>query len=126
MTGRIIAFCLLSAILAALLDGLGFKSKKLFSLLAFALLVGATIGPISKIFNGIMSFSDAAGIGDAARAAAKAVGLGYLFGFVSDICEGLGEGSIATGVTLVGRIEIFLVAYPFFESIMKLGMELLE
>lgn len=126
MTGRIVAFALLSAILGALLEGLGFKSKRLFSVLAFVLLMGAVVQPISRIFNGIIAFSDTAGIGDAARAGAKAVGLGYLFGFASDICQGLGEGSLASMVIMVGRIEIFLVAYPFFEGIMKLGMELLK
>lgn len=126
MTGSIIAFALLSAILGALLDGLGFKSKRLFSVLAFVLLIGAVIQPISKIFNEILAFSDTAGIGDAARAGVKAVGLGYLFGFVSDICQGLGESSLASVVIMVGRVEIFLVAFPFFEEIMKLGLELLK
>lgn len=126
MTGSIIAFALLSAILGALLDGLGFKSKRLFSVLAFVLLIGAVIQPISKIFNEILAFSDSAGIGDAARAGVKAVGLGYLFGFVSDICQGLGESSLASVVIMVGRVEIFLVAFPFFEGIMKLGLELLK
>ena len=112
--------------LGALLEGLGFKSKRLFSVLAFVLLIGSLAEPISDIFGKITSFSDAAGIGEAARAATKAVGLGYLFGFVSDICTSLGESSLAAGVIIVGRIEIFLVAYPFFEEIMRLGVELIK
>ena len=125
MTIRVIAFALVTAILGALLDTLGFKSKKLFSVLAFVLLVGSIATPISEIFSDLIAFSDASGIGDAARAATKAVGLGYLFGFASEICQTLGESTLASAVTVVGRIEIFLVAYPFFEGIMKLGAELL-
>ena len=126
MTGRIAAFALVCAVLGALLEGLGFKSKRLFSVLAFVLLVGAIAQPLSEILKGILSFSSAAGIGEGAEAAVKAVGLGYLFGFVSDICTGLGESGLASAVIMVGRVEIFLVAYPFFEGIMNLGMELLK
>ena len=126
MTGRIAAFALICAVLGALLDGLGFKSRRLFSVLSFVLLIGAVAQPLSKIFGGILSFSNAAGIGEGAEAAVKAVGLGYLFGFVSDVCTSLGESGIASAVIIVGRVEIFLVAYPFFEGIMNLGMELLK
>ena len=125
MTGRIAAFALICAVLGALLDGLGFKSRRLFSVLSFVLLIGAVAQPLSKIFGGILSFSSAAGIGEGAEAAVKAVGLGYLFGFTSEICQALGESTLASAVSIVGKIEIFLVAYPFFEGIMKLGAELL-
>ena len=126
MTGRIAAFALVCAGLGALLEGLGFKSRRLFSVLAFVLLIGAIAQPLSEILQGLLSFSSAAGIGEGAEAAVKAVGLGYLFGFVSDICTGLGESSLASAVIIVGRLEIFLVAFPFFEGIMNLGMELLK
>ena len=54
------------------------------------------------------------------------MGLGYVFGFTSEICSELGEGVIASAVTAAGRVQIFLVAYPYFEKIIKLGVELLE
>jgi hypothetical protein len=66
------------------------------------------------------------GIADAADKAIRAVGLGYVFGFTSDICNSLGESTLASLVTAVGRVEIFLLALPYFVKTIELGMELLS
>ena len=55
----------------------------------------------------------------------RAVGLGYVFGFTSDICNSLGESTLASLVTAVGRVEIFLLALPYFVKTVELGVELL-
>ena len=126
MIPKILLFALMCAILSALLDGLGFKAKGLFSLLCILLMLISLSSDLTETMGGILSLANRAGISDAASAAIKAIGLGYIFGFVADLCSSLGEGVLATTVTTAGRINIFLVAYPYFESIVKLGMELLE
>lgn len=126
MIPKICIFALICALLAALLDGLGYKSKGLFAVLAAIMLIGTLGDGLSDIFGGILSIGEASGITDAAKSALRAVGLGYIFGFTAEICASLGEGLIASVVTAAGRVQIFLVAYPYIEKILRLGGELLQ
>ena len=49
-----------------------------------------------------------------------------VFGFTSDICASLGESTLASLVLTVGRVEIFMLALPYFVKTVELGMELLS
>ena len=125
MTAAVCSFALIAAILCALLREFGFRSAKLFATLCLVLLLCAICSPLIELFSTIRGITDTSGISDAAECAIRAVGLGYAFGFTSDLCESFGEGTIASAVTIVGRIQIFLVALPYFEKVISLGMELL-
>ncbi|MBQ8414440.1 MAG: hypothetical protein IJX58_04255 [Clostridia bacterium] len=125
MIPKICLFAILCTLLGTLLHGLGYKSKGLFATLGGIMLLGAINGGLSEVFGGIISIATEAGITEAAAAALRAVGLGYIFGFTSEICSSLGETLIASVVTAAGRIQIFLVAYPYIEKVVKLGGELL-
>ena len=126
MITKLCAAGLLSAILVTFLGELGFKNKKLLSLLTAVLLLGALKSGVDEITRKIISLSDLAGISDACYTALKAVGLGYLFGITADICTELGESAVAKALTLVGRVEILLVTLPYFEKTVDLGLELLR
>lgn len=126
MIPQICLFALICALLGALLQGLGYKSKGLFATLGAILILSALTGGLSDIFGGIMSLASTAGITEAARSALRVVGLGYVFGFTAEICSSLGESLIASAVTAAGRVQIFLVAYPYIEKVVKLGAELLS
>lgn len=126
MITKICALLLVSSILGALLSELGFKSKRIFTVLCMVLAFISLADNLSGIISEIMKITDAAGISDAAKCAVKAVGIGYVFGFASEICAELGESRIATLLTLVGRIETFVVVLPYFEKTVGLGMELLK
>ena len=126
MIPKICLFALLSALLSFLLERLGFRSGGLFALLCTLLMLCSMAESLGDMLGGIMTLANRAGITDAASCALRAVGLGYVFGFTADLCASLGEGAIASAVTVAGRVEIFLVAYPYFERIVALGAELLE
>ena len=126
MMSKICAIGLLGAVLAAFLGELGFKNKKLVSILTAIVLFGALKDGIGIYVEKIVGLSEMAGIGDACLCSLKAVGLGYLFGFSSDLCEELGEGGVARAMTVVGKVEIMIVALPYFEKTVYLGMELLR
>lgn len=126
MIPRVCALALIAVILLSLLGELGFKSKRLFATLCTVILLSALIQPLSDLLSRLGLLSESAGISEAAACALKAVGLGYIFGFTSDVCLSLGESGIASAVQLIGRVQIFLVAWPFFEKIIDLGSELLK
>ena len=126
MIPKICLFAIVGVIINSLLDRLGFKSKAIFTLLCLVLMLISLTEGLGGVYGDLIALADKAGITDAASCAVKAVGLGYIFGFTSEICSSLGEGVIASVVTLAGRIQIFLLAYPYFEKIIDLGVALLE
>ena len=126
MISKAIGVALVSAILSALLDGLGFKSRRLFSTLSVIVVMVGLISSVSELLSSVMKIVEGTGVADVADKAVRAVGLGYVFGFTSDICNSLGESTLASLVTAVGRVEIFLLALPYFMKTIELGMELLS
>lgn len=126
MIPKICAVGLLGAILSALLGELGFKSRKLLSVLTAIILLSALKDNIEVFIEKIVGLSESAGIGDACSCALKAVGLGYVFGFASDLCCELGEVGVGKAMTVVGKVEILLVSLPYFEKTVSLGLELLK
>ena len=126
MISKAIGVALVSAILSALLDGLGFKSKRLFSTLSAIIVMVGLVSSVSELLESVMKIACDTEIADAADKATRAVGLGYVFGFTSDICNSLGESTLASLVTAVGRVEIFLLALPYFVKTIEVGVELLS
>ena len=68
--------------------------------------------------------SDDFGIGDVSSSLLKIVGIGYLSGITADVCRGVGEGGIASSVTLVAKAEIIAIAAPYFFDIVEMGVSL--
>ena len=126
MIPKICLFAIISVLLAVLLGSLGFKSKGLFVTLTALLMLGVLQNDLSNIFGEIISFSESAGITDATKTALRVVGLGYVFGFTSEICLSLGEPLIASVVTAAGRVQLLVVVYPYIRDVVKLGVELLS
>ena len=56
----------------------------------------------------------------------KALGIALLTQICADICRDFGEGSAASGVELIGRIEIILLCIPMFESVIATVGEVLS
>ena len=126
MIPKICLFAIISVLLSVLLGSLGFKSKGLFITLVALIMLGSLGEGLSDIFGEILSFSEMAGITDAAKSALRVIGLGYVFGFTSEICLSLGEPLIASVVTAAGRVQLLVVVYPYIQDVVKLGVELLS
>ena len=126
MSLRICLAALLVAILALLLSELGFRQKRLLTTLALVIIFSLLGDGIARVLSALTSISELEGLAEATKCAIKAVGLGYLFGFAADLCEEMGERGIASAVTVCARVEIFVVALPYFEKTIKLGVELLQ
>ena len=127
MIMRLFATGILLAVMAMLLRSFGFRGAVTFSLFAVVVILSAAAGELSVLLDNMglgALFS-----GEAARyttAIAKVVGCGYLFGIAADMCRELGEVGIAKAVILGGRIEILLIAAPYFAEILRIGQELIS
>ncbi len=123
---RLIGIALIFAVSALLLRALGWRGVPVFCVLGFLFLISEAASGFFAAFSQIneqLSYS----VGkDAVASALKIIGIGYLFGICADICRELGEGTVAKGVEIAGRVEIITVTLPFLEEIIKIGAALLE
>ncbi len=126
MMVKLVALGILIALMAMLLRSFGFRGAAAFALLGVAVILSVTAGELGELLSR-MGLRDALTEGSVkyASAVAKVVGTGYLFGIAADVCTELGEGGIARAVTLGGRIEILLIAAPYFSEVLEMGRELI-
>ncbi len=117
---------LLIGITAYLLSEAGFKGKRAFTALGGTILFSVMASEIGKTASEILGFADSAGIGEAAKCAAKIVGAGYLFGIGADILSELGESGISKALLSAGKIEILVIVMPCFLDILELGLSLIK
>ena len=125
MMGRLPTLAILCAIMAALLDGMGFRSKRLFVTLSLLMLMISAMDTLSSVVEPLTQLAERVGISEPWDKACRALGLGYLFGFASEICHSLGEGGLGALLSAVGKLEIFLLVLPYFLKAVELGLELL-
>ena len=123
---RVCGAAILVSVMAVMLSELGFRQKRLFTLLSLVVILSLFADGISRAIGVVTSLGEYAGIGDAAECALKAVGAGYLFGFTADVCDELGERGVSSIVGIGARVEIFLISLPYLEKVLTLGVELLK
>ncbi len=123
---RLLGIVVLAAFISPLLSELGFRGKRLFSVLILLLVFSSAASAVGDILGDSSSLFDAAGISSAASAALKTVGVGYLFGVASDIVSELGEPALAKGLITAGKMEILLIVFPYFKDIIELGVGLIK
>lgn len=122
---KIFGAVLLLCISAFLLRCFGWRGAPVFALVCVIIILNESSEALSGIFNTVNSVSALADMGEPLGAALKILGLGYLFGISADICRELSESGIAKAVEVVGRVEIIAVVMPFFEEIIRVGVELI-
>lgn len=123
---RLCAVALIMVMVTALLGEMGYGGKKAVAALSVLLLFCAVTEELSGTVGEIMDIARGAGAADIAVTGVKVLGVGYVFGIVSDICEEMGERGISSAVINAGRIEIFLLIFPYFKKILEMGIGLLR
>lgn len=74
----------------------------------------------------IKSISQGSTISEYSTLLFKALGIAVLTQICAQMCRESGESGIATGVELVGKIEILLLCIPLIEELLSLAQELLQ
>ena len=121
---RFIGAALLFTASAFLLRQFGWRGAPVFAVISSVVLLSEMTGALSEIFGYVENFGRASDVGEPLTAALKTLGAGYLFGISSDVCRELGESGIAKAIEAVGRVEIIAIVFPYFEKILKVGVEL--
>ena len=123
MIAKAVGIIILLAVTAFLLRGFGWQGAAVFAATSCTLLLSEALVPLSHIFSSVKAIGSTSNITEPLGAAIKVLGIGYLFGMCADVCRDLGEGGIAKAAEAVGRVEIIAVVLPYFEEIIRLGVE---
>ena len=124
---KILAICLISAVLAIVL-----KQQKGEYALITALAGGTVVvlyilksvaAPIEYIKARLLS----CGVKTEYFAVAlKALGIGYVTGFIADACRDSGQASLAAKAELAGKCAIFILSVPLISSVLETALGFLK
>lgn len=123
---KILAVCLITAVLALVL-----RQYKGEYALAVALAGGTAV--TAYIIMGIIPpieyiKAQLAGYGIKAEyftVAFKALGIGYVTGFIADACRDSGQTSLAAKAELAGKCAILIISLPLISSVLETAVSLL-
>ena len=91
--------------------------------LTFALLLITMITPLIAYLRRLL---DNSAVNTYAEPVLKSLGIAILTQCCADICKDCGENGIATGVELIGKIEILILSLPLIDDILELAGRLLS
>lgn len=123
---KILSICLIAASFAVILK----QQKKEYALL-ISLAAGTIILVyiISNIYSPILSLKQKLDeIGTSFSfftVALKALGIGYVTGFIADCCRDCGETSLASKAELAGKAAIFIISVPLVLNILETALSFL-
>ncbi|MBQ9978673.1 MAG: hypothetical protein IJP20_02640 [Clostridia bacterium] len=92
---------------------------------AIIIIFGIIIGLISPIVKYLKNLAGQALSEEYVEIILKTLAVSYITNLSSEVCKDCGEGNIASGVEMIGKLEILLLSIPLIESILQLAGELL-
>lgn len=122
---KIFGLAILLSLTAFLLRSFGWRGAPVFASVALVMLLTEASGVLETVLLSVRDIGVGAGVAEPVRAALKVLGLGYLYGICADVCRDMSEAGIAKAVEAVGRVEIVAVIMPYFEEIIRVGVELI-
>ncbi|MBR7181201.1 MAG: stage III sporulation AC/AD family protein [Clostridia bacterium] len=95
-------------------------------LAAVLLLCGAALAlylPVVERMRALFSLADGS---DLATPVLRATGIALIAELTASFCRDLGEGSVADGVLLFGKLEILVLCLPLIDAVLEIAKELLK
>ena len=120
---KILAICIITAVLAVVLK----QQKGEYALMAA--LAGGTVVTL-YILKGVLAQIEYIntkllnnGINtEYFGVALKALGIGYVTGFIADICRDSGQASLASKAELAGKCAIFIITLPLIGAVLDTAL----
>lgn len=122
---RICGGALLCVVAIAALRQLGRDGALPLQWLGILLLTGAGLALMQPIVAFAGELAAESGVGEMASLLLRALGIALLCQLCADLCRQSGEGSIASGVEMAGRVQILLLALPKLDELLTAAQELL-
>ncbi len=117
---KILAVCLIAAAVAVTLKPKAPEYAMFVSIAAAVIISGILIGAISSAINEFDSLLERYGLEtEYFKIAVKALGIGYITGFVADSCRDCGQASLASKAEFGGKCAIFILSMPLIHSLVE-------
>lgn len=124
---RLIGFCLLAAVLAAILRQTAPHVAGLLSIAFGAMLLGAALPSVREYVEMIRSFLASLGLeGEYYKTMLKAMGIVLVTQLAVQTCRDMGAPSIAQHAELCGRLALLGIAVPVFISLTQMAVDVLR
>ena len=91
--------------------------------LFFSVMIISAASPLILYLETLM---ESASIAEHATLLLKALGVATLTQICSEICKECGENGLASGIEIVGKIEILLLSLPLINQILSLAKEMMS
>lgn len=123
---KICSFALLCTVIGVLIKHIRPDFSPLVRIAGTVAVGSAALSLILPMINYLCSLLDASSLGEYGGTIIKALGVALITQICADICRDSGEGSAASGVELIGRIEILLLCFPMLEQLLATVKEVMS
>lgn len=124
--GSLLGLALICAAASLILKNFGWRGAPVLVCVCIVGMFSLFSSAFAEIRGGIGEIVKSADIGEYADAVLKIIGIGYLYTIGCDLCTELGEVGIAKAITMGGRLEIILIAVPYFSEMLNAAVRLFE
>lgn len=118
---EVIGVAVISAVCGYLLEQLGFGGTRLYFAFSSVIMLLICIEAAGPLLSSLMSLAEGELATEVGGAALRVLGIGYIGGFFSDFCSGLGAKGASDGLMLFTRIQIIGVVMPYFLDVLRLS-----
>ena len=125
-TAKICALGITCAIICVLIKHYRSEFSMPAKLGSVVLMLGIALTVLSPVLTYIKELMGNTLASEYSTLTLKALGIGYLTQISSEICRESGEGSIATGIETVGKLELIILSFPLLSKIFAISEELLS
>lgn len=120
---KILAVCLITAVLAILLKQYKAEYSIAVVLGGGIIVIVFVVKNISAPIDYLKDQLEASGINtDYFKVALKALGIGYITSFIADACRDSGQNALAAKAELAGKCAVFVLSLPLISSILQTAL----
>ncbi len=123
---KICAVALLCVAAGAVIKHLRPEMSPLLRIAGMLFFFTAAMTLISPIVTYMQALFEGNSFGEYGSIVIKALGIAFLTQICADVCRDCGEGSAASGVELMGKLEILVLCFPMLESLLSTVREVMS
>ena len=124
---KILAICIITAVLAITLKQQKGEYALLISIAGGITVTLCIISGIASPIGYLRSQLEAYSIGTVYfKTSLKALGIGYITGFIADACRDSGQTSLAGKAELAGKCAVFIISVPMISGILRVALGFLK
>ncbi len=90
------------------------------------IMLGAALALYAPVLTRIRTLFSATGAEEYAAPLLRALGIALICELCAMLCRDLGEGTVADGVQLFGKLEILVLCLPLVDKVLEIAKELLQ